>query len=88
VRLIDDFYHSNHDLLPEGIRLQYQYFLDENFFADTIRDICNLGSVAISWSYNHNASIQWQAETSSQTKKLLDYLTITKAEAARPSLSI
>jgi hypothetical protein len=46
------------------------------------------GTFAISWSCNHNASIQWQAETSSQTKKLLDYLTITKAEAARPCLSI
>ena len=25
-RLIDDFYHSNHDLLLEGIRLQYMQF--------------------------------------------------------------
>ncbi len=32
------------------ISLQYQYFLDDNFFTDIIADICNFGSFAISWS--------------------------------------
>lgn len=30
-RLIDDFYHSNHDLLLEGIRLQYLQFWKSQF---------------------------------------------------------
>ena len=31
------------------IRLQYMYFLEAKLIADTIRDICNLSSLAISW---------------------------------------
>ena len=33
------------------IRLQYLYFEDAKFCTDTIGDICNLGSFAISWIY-------------------------------------
>ena len=37
MRLINDFYHSNHDLLLEGIRLQYMYFYEAKFITDTYR---------------------------------------------------
>jgi hypothetical protein len=45
-RLIIDFHRSKFDLLLAGIRLHYQYFLDDKFFTDTMADICNLGSPA------------------------------------------
>jgi hypothetical protein len=35
-RLIIDFHRSKFDLLLVGIRLQYLYFLGDNFLADTI----------------------------------------------------
>jgi hypothetical protein len=57
------------------IRLQYLQFLEDKFFADTIRDICNLGSFAISWRNqrfhticNHHNILNNQTE-----KKSIDF---------------
>ena len=52
MRLIDDFYHSNQDLLPEGIRLHYLTFLGAEYLPDTLeitqpalKDLCQKSSV-------------------------------------------
>jgi len=44
-------YHSFLEISKILISLLYRYFGEDKFFTDIILDICNLGSLAISWSF-------------------------------------
>jgi hypothetical protein len=54
-RLIIDFHRSKFDLLLVGIRLQYQYFREPQFFTDTGKSVIETQLRLVVWNRDHTS---------------------------------